>query len=79
MRLIKMYRKMINDSEFSENMEHFFDRHYIKNRKGKKLIEDTWSNIKEKIEEVLNEWEDYGYSFFMYERNKIIPKPKSLT
>lgn len=74
MNIIKMYRKMIDNKEFSEKMTVFFDSFYIPKVEKIKEISGKWINIKKQIIKVLDDWEDYGYSYFMHNGDRIIPK-----
>lgn len=74
MKIIQMYRNIINNQEFSKKMTDFLNKYNILDEKNKPIISDTWKNVKKKINDVLKKWEIYGYSFFMYEGNKMISK-----
>lgn len=65
---------MIDNKEFSEKMTVFFKSFYIPKVEKIKEIKGEWKNIKKQIIKVLDDWEDYGYSYFMYKGNRIIPK-----
>lgn len=75
MSMVRMYREMIANKEFTNKLIRFFKSKVILGEDGKPEIEGDWmGDVAPKVVDVLDRWEEYGYSYFMYDGEKIIKK-----